>query len=236
METTIERRAQRRSSDAAKASGRTISGYAARFDLPTKIGGKNGFVEVIKPGAFARCIRQRQDVRLLINHRPDFIVSRVANQTLELAEDNLGLHFKSNVAATHYGDDLLENLRTQTLSSCSFGFSVPDGGERWSTTIDGSTGLRCELRELCDLDLDDVSVVTFPAYGGTSAVRDDDEDEEDEDDEPLAVLAATASASRSMPLELRSRIVRAIESGAMLTPEDRAVYTRALLLETKADR
>jgi hypothetical protein len=91
---------------------------------------------------------------------------------------------------------------------------------------------------LRDLDLWDCSVVTFPQYSGTSAVREADEEDDDEDDaEPLLTLAATASSSRSMPIELRSRITRVIdESRLLLTPEERAVYTAALLLETKADR
>src|SRR5580658_9908321 len=98
METAIERRYQRRSTDGAKASGRTITGYAARFDVPTAIGGKYGYIEVVKRGAFARCIRQKQDVRCLVNHNPDHIISRVANSTLNLSEDSLGLRFKANVA------------------------------------------------------------------------------------------------------------------------------------------
>jgi HK97 family phage prohead protease len=238
MQTTIERRSQRRSSDAAKATGRSISGYAARFNLPTKIGGRNGYLEMIRPGAFSRAIRQKQDVRALVNHDHNLLVGRTGNGTLTLQEDEKGLFFRCNVATTHTGDDLLSNLKNQNWSGCSYAFSIPEnGGDRWSSTIDGSTGKPCDLRELCDLDLYDVSIVTYPAYGGTSAVReDDDEDEEDPDEEKLLALSATASASRSMPVELRSRITRAIQSGGAMTPEDRAVYTRALLLETKADR
>jgi len=238
METAIERRSQKRSRDAAKTSGRMVSGYAARFDMPTKIGGTNGFIEVIRRGAFARCIRERQDVRCLLNHDPNHIVGRTTNGTLTLAEDERGLKFRCDVANTQVGNDLLENLRTQNLSGCSFSFSVPStGGDRWSSTIDGSTGKRCDLRELLSLDLYDVSTVVYPAYGGTSAVRDiDEEDDEDEDDgEPLATLAATAASSRSMPIELRSAINKAIECHVM-TPEERVIYTRALMLEIQADR
>ena len=236
----LERRYQKRSPDATKATGRTISGYAARFDLPTKIGGKNGFIEVIRRGAFSRCIRQRQDVRMLANHQ-GLPVARTINGTLSLQEDDKGLRFRCDVAQTSLGDTLLELLRTQTLSGCSFSFAVPSGGDRWSSTIDGSTGRRCDLRELLDLDLFDTSIVTYPAYGGTSALRDTDEDEddedEDEDNEPLVTLAAAASGSRSMPVELRSRITRVVDEFRLqMTPEEREVYTQGLLLETKADR
>jgi len=236
MQQEIERRSQKRSRDAAQAKDRTINGYGARFDVPTSIAEQ--YIEVIRRGAFSRAIRQKQDCKFLVNHNPDHIIARVANNTLELAEDSLGLRFKANVASTSIGDDLLENLKTQNWSSCSFSFSVPQGGDRWTQVINGNTGRRCDQRELLDLDLWDCSVVTFPQYSGTSAVRDIDEDnEEDEDNEPLVTLAAAASSSRSMPVEVRSRIMRVVdESRLLMTPEERAIYTRALMLEIKADR
>jgi HK97 family phage prohead protease len=238
MQQEIERRSQKRSRDAAKTSGTTASGYALRWDIPTQIGsGDNSFIEVVRRGACDRNIRQKKDVRCLVNHDPSLIVGRTANGTLALQEDDKGLRFKCDVANTQTGADLLENLRTQTWSGCSFGFSVPAGGDRWTTTINGNTGKRCDLRELLNIDLWDVSIVTYPQYSGTSAVRDIDEEDEDEDDaQQLLTLAATAASSRSMPIELRSAINKAIECGGAMSIEERLIYTRALMLEIQADR
>ena len=226
----IERRFQRRSREAAKATGRTITGYAARYNIATDIGGQ--FIEVIRPSAFSRAIRERQDCRFLVNHNPDHIVARVGNGTLALQEDEKGLQFRCDVASTRSGDDLLELLRTQTLSGCSFGFMVPDGGDRWSSTIDGK-GRRRDLRELCDVDLLDCSVVTYPQYSGTDArwledADPDSDDEDEEDEQQYGTLAMTAAAgSRSMPMELRSRIE------AVINQDEVALRTRAQVLLTR---
>jgi phage head maturation protease len=57
-----------------------------------------------------------------------------------------------------------ENLQSGILSECSFAFTVNPDGEAWSTLPNGRM-----LRTLKNLKLWDVSVVTSPAYGGTSA-------------------------------------------------------------------
>ena len=54
---------------------------------------------------------------------------------------------------------MLELVRTGNAGGCSFGFTVPSDGERW-------TGKRRELRAVT---LHEMSIVSaWPAYGGTS--------------------------------------------------------------------
>jgi HK97 family phage prohead protease len=217
---TAERRYSKRSPGATEAKGRTITGYAARFGVTTDISGQ--FLEVVKPGAFSRAIREKQDCRCLFNHNPDHILGRVANNTLSLSEDATGLKYRCNVALTRSGDDCLENLRVQNISGSSFGFVVPAGGDSWSVISDGN-GRRRDLRELRDVDLYDVSPVTYPQYSDTSAGVDDDGDEAD----PLRNrLALAAFASSSCPAELRSRIAQVIAQ-APLDPEEEKLLARA---------
>ena len=185
----------------AEGSSRFISGYAARFGVQTDIGGM--FREEIKPGAFARALRDKQDVNFLVNPDPSMSPARVGNGTLSLREDtDRGLYFRADVGKTTHGDDALAMIKRYDLSECSFGFGVPDGGETWSVITDGE-GRKRNLRTITDCDLYDVSSVTFPAYSGTSVSA----------DESLRArigrmfpLGAPASA----PLELRSRIAGVI--------------------------
>ena len=62
-------------------------------------------------------------------------------------------------------------IRRGDISEMSFGFAVPAGGDSWDTTID-SAGRRRDLRTLLDVNLFDVSPVTFAAYPTTSVAAD----------------------------------------------------------------
>lgn len=137
------------------AAGRKISGYAATFDSPTQI---VDFEETIRPGAFRRALFEKQDVRALFNHDPSKILGRTASGTLKLSEDSRGLHFEVELPNSPTGSDVLEAVRRGDVSGASFGFRARR--DRWNAS-------RTE-RELLDLDLYDVSPVTYPAYQATS--------------------------------------------------------------------
>jgi len=192
-----ERRFSRRSP--SEAGGRCAIGYAARFNEPADIG---EFIESIMPEAFDRALRQRHDVRFLINHDPSLLLARTTNGTLALSRDTVGLRFRAKLPETQAATDLLTLLRSQTMSQCSFGFRVPDGGDTWSKRM--HEGKMRDFREIHDCDLLDVSCVTYPAYASTSAGVDD----EDEDN-GLKSMAAVASRSNT-PAEVRSRIAAAV--------------------------
>lgn len=221
----IERRSTRGDTTRDAANSRVIVGHAARFGIVTDVAGQ--FLEKVMPGAFKRSIRERVDTAFLVNHDPSLIVGRVSNGSLSLQEDSLGLSFKCTAINTKAADDLLECLRTNTLNRCSFGFTVPEGGDRWSFAMDAQ-GNRRHLRELTDVTLMDCSVVTYPQYDGTDAAI---QEEESGLDSKLATLAAVA-ARGGTPLELRSAIARTLESSRM-SPRERELYSAALLLETE---
>ena len=139
-----------------------IEGYCATFNTVADIG---PFREVIRRGAFKRTLASDADVVMLFNHDANAILGRKSAGTLTLEEDSKGLKFSCELPDTSVSRDVYANLKAGNLKECSFGFYVngPDG-ERWSQQPDGTT-----LRELLDVTLFDSSVVTFPAYSGTSA-------------------------------------------------------------------
>lgn len=141
-----------------------ITGYAAMFNSLS--GDLGGFVEVIRPGAFTRTLAEGADIRCFFNHKDDNILGRTKSGTLRVWQDDVGLKFECDVPDTSVGRDVYASIVRGDVDQCSFGFCTPyDGsGDNWIPTND-SPGI---LRELLDVDLFDVSPVTFPAYGSTS--------------------------------------------------------------------
>lgn len=139
-----------------------LTGYAAVFHaFSDPIGGD--FVEVIRPGAFAKSLRTA-DVRFLWNHDAALPLGRVGAGNLTLAEDHHGLQFSLDLPDTATGRDLLELVRTKVIYAMSFGFNIPSGGDTWRRGSDG--GL--PIRELTTINLLEISGTTFPAYPQTS--------------------------------------------------------------------
>lgn len=135
-----------------------IRGYAAVFqELSLDLG---GWRERIAPGAFARSIADN-DVRALWDHNSQYVIGRNRAGTLELAEDERGLSIVAWPPATGWAADLLESMRRGDVDGMSFGFHVRE--DEW---VDEDGVL---VRVLRDVDLLEVSVVTFPAYLQTSA-------------------------------------------------------------------
>ena len=145
-----------------------IVGHAAVFNSQTVLAvAPDGteYREVIAPTAFDRAIRDRQDVRALIDHDQSKVIGRTSSGTLTLAVDEVGLVATVVPPDTTYARDLQVSLARGDISGMSFGFTIADGGETFErSTIDGKPYI---LRTITDLDLSDVSVVTYPAYADT---------------------------------------------------------------------
>lgn len=145
----------------ADGDGRTIDGHAAVFDKWTQIGSVRwGWKERVKSGAFAKTI-QEADVRMLLNHDSTLLLCRTKNGTLTLEEDKIGLHSVGNPANVSYADDGIELIRRGDIDGMSFGFRVVK--DEWRILADGS-----EERDILEVQLIEVSPVTFPAYPQTS--------------------------------------------------------------------
>lgn len=133
-----------------------IVGYAAVFNTWADIGG--WFRESIRPGAFAKTIREN-DIRGLVNHDENFVLGRNKAKTLSLREDDKGLATTIVPPATTWANDLLVSMKRGDVSQMSFGFIVNKAEYDFDK----------DERVLTDVTLFDVSVVTFPAYPTTSA-------------------------------------------------------------------
>lgn len=138
-----------------------ISGHAAVFDRETVIAGF--FREVIRRGAFKRAIREKQDVALLLNHEPDTVMARTSNRTLTLREDDDGLFFEATLDPRDSdAQRTFAKIERGNITQMSFGFMAKR--EVWTEPDDAP---ELPLRELLDVDLWDVSPVTYPAYDDT---------------------------------------------------------------------
>jgi phage head maturation protease len=117
--------------------GMRFTGYAAVFDKDSE---PLPFVERIKPGAFGKSLRSRNEVKMFMNHNMDMVLASTRSRTLKLKEDSQGLLAEAILPDTTAGKD----------------------GDSWSK--DG------RKRELNEIRLHEVSVVTgFPAYKDTTA-------------------------------------------------------------------
>lgn len=138
----------------------TLEGYAAVFDQASEpIGGM--FREYVDRGAFTRTLASGPDVRALVDHDPSKILGRSTAGTLRLREDSHGLLASITPPDTTVGRDIAESVRRGDVSQMSFAFSVI--GQEW----EDATETDLPQRHLVDVDLHDVSVVTYPAYTGT---------------------------------------------------------------------
>lgn len=141
---------------------KTIVGYPAIFNkLSLDLG---GFREKISPGAFTNTLDKGDDVRALVDHDPGKILGRNTSKTLKLEQNTKGLKATIKPADTQAGRDIVTSLTRGDIDGMSFGFRTIT--DKWET-IDGE-----EIRTLEEVELFDVSVVTYPAYPDTSvAVR-----------------------------------------------------------------
>lgn len=137
-----------------------LTGYAAVFEkLSVDLG---GFRERIQRGAFAKTIKDG-DIRALFNHDPNFVLARTRNNTLSLMEDDRGLRVSITPPTTTWAQDLVSSIERRDIDQMSFGFRVRrDSGEQVDTDEDGNL-----IRTLKEVQLLDVSPVTFPAYPQT---------------------------------------------------------------------
>jgi len=133
-----------------------ITGYAAVFDVWADIGG--WFREKIAPGAFKKSIKN-DDIRALMNHDSNYVLGRNKSGTLNLKEDKKGLAVEIDPVSTTWANDLMVSMKRDDVNQMSFGFTVNEADDDYNE----------DTRILRDVNLFDVSIVTFPAYPTTSA-------------------------------------------------------------------
>lgn len=137
-----------------------LAGYAAVYNsLSEELW---GFRERIAAGAFQGALKA--DVRALMNHDPNLILGRSSAGTLRLTEDERGLGFELDLPETQTARDLVVSIERKDITGMSFAFRTIK--DTWNKVASEW------LRTLLEVDLIDISPVTYPAYPDTSvAVR-----------------------------------------------------------------
>lgn len=140
-----------------ESDAKTISGYAMKFNEPSKDLG--GFTEVITPEALEEV--DFSDVYLLYNHDYSKPLASTKAGTLKLEVDEVGLKFEAELPDTSYANDVYENISSNIIDSMSFGFQLG---------VDSFTKEGKEIKRSIDkIDaLNEISIVTIPAYANTN--------------------------------------------------------------------
>jgi hypothetical protein len=122
-----------------------IEGYASLFGVTDASG------DVVERGAFARSLRARgpAGVRMLFQHDP----AEPVGTWTAMAEDSRGLRVRGELTAgVRRADDLARLIAAGAIDGLSIGFR----------TLKAARGSRGALRLIREIDLWEISLVTFP--------------------------------------------------------------------------
>lgn len=155
---TAEIRAQAPTAEGAESL--IIEGEAIVFDTPTVITDCIGsYTEIIKRGALDGA--DMSDSRLLYNHDLSRVPLARTPKTMAFTVTEHGLQFRATLPDTSEARSVYESVKRGDISGCSFGFTVPDGGDSYDP--------QTNIRTISKIDkLYEISVTPYPAYPTTS--------------------------------------------------------------------
>lgn len=135
-----------------------LEGYFIRYNEETEL--YAGVYEEVAPGAVLKSLANN-DIRCLFNHDSGVVLGRAGNKTLELKSDDKGLYGKVEINRNDpEAMAVYARIQRGDINACSFGF-VPTKQD-YENRSDGS--VKFVVREM---ELFEVSAVTFPAYPQT---------------------------------------------------------------------
>lgn len=201
-------------------SVKRTAGYTALFNVWSLDLG--GFREQIRPGAFDKTVRSRNDIKALINHDASKVIGSTRAGTLRLTIDERGLWNEKDLPDTTYANDHYVVVKRRDVRGQSFGFSVPQGGDEWNSDWTERHVLEVRLHETSD--------VTFPAYPQSSVSARSLAMFEARSGRSRDDLAAAIDALRSGSLtdELADVLTEAIQRSRGVSDEDAADTIRAI--------
>lgn len=144
--------------------GDTPSRFTGFIPFMTPSVDLGGLIERITPSAFTTTIKNGQDVRALVDHDAAKLLGRTSNQTLRMVETPNGLAVEIDIPDVSYARDMKELVRRRDVKGLSFGFKIRGGAAGQRFIKEGGT----TVRELLDVDLREISVVSQPAYVDTT--------------------------------------------------------------------
>lgn len=203
--------------------GRTLEGWASVFDAEYEIKGEyphpEGFVEVVRKGAFRRALRTQRPVILWAHGRDTN--GGIGNQPIakldEIKEDGSGLYYRATLFDVPQLALLKEGLAAGEVRGSSFRFAVEASGERWSKR--GSTHVR-ELVEFSSVP--ELGPCTFPASPAASVML-----------RANRLLAGRAAAQAEVVAACRRMDGKRPSTGRSAAGEMRREAAKALVLDAE---
>jgi HK97 family phage prohead protease len=190
--------------------GRTLEGYAAVFDTPTRIDSWEGqFDETIARGAFKKTLREKTPV-LQFDHGHDARTGSVPIGSIEqIREDAKGLFVRARLFDNPVVEPIRQAIEGGAIDGMSFRFRVLRDEWEEPSDKDRQKG-KIPQRTIREVQLFELGPVVFPAYPTTSVgVRD-------------ALAAATTPAEKMTVVgeALTDGFRRGIFQAAGLTEEE----------------
>ena len=145
-----------------------LRGYAIVYNALSEPLYGDLFRERINRGAFTKSLLENDQV-CLWGHDTRYVLGRKSAGTLILREDEKGLYFEAELPNTTWARDLKESVNRGDIKQMSFGFKVKD--DEWIDDEDIIKEYGMPIREVKEIVLHEISLVTFPAYPQTN-VRD----------------------------------------------------------------
>ena len=135
-----------------------IEGYFVVFNSETEL--FENCYEEISDKAFQNI--DLSDIRALADHDTAKVLGRTKSNTLSLTVDDKGLYGEITINKNDTeAVNLYERVKRSDIDQCSFGFNILN--ETMEQRADGTTKWT-----ITEIELFEVSVVTFPAYSDTA--------------------------------------------------------------------
>ncbi len=169
---------------ASKAESGRFEGYASLFDLRDRSG------DVVKPGAFRRTLAQKRaaDIRLLHHHKAEEPIGIWE----EVREDVRGLFVRGRlILDSPRAAEAWVLMREGAIDGLSIGYKTVRAGKT----------ARPKGRTLFDIDLWEISLVTFPLLTGARVTRLEGEEQGTDGSPPsrsVTLTSALHDAARQM--------------------------------------
>ena len=131
-----------------------FNGYASVFNVIDQ------YNDVVLPGAFHNSLSVKDNVKLLWQHSSDKPIGSISL----IKEDSVGLYIEANLLLDiKYGYEAYQLLKTNVINGLSIGYNI----------IDYDFDEEKMVRNIKEIDLWEVSLVTFPAnhYATVSEVK-----------------------------------------------------------------
>ena len=156
-------------------SGRTITGYAILFGVPSEplwSDEDSEAREIIAPEAITKELLDASDIKFTMYHDRSILLGRSnkGSGTLSYFIDEKGVGFELELPKSPNGDEALELVSRGDIAGCSFAFSTyywdRDFVELSVETVDGREFRTYTVRQITGIY--DFTLAADPAYSATS--------------------------------------------------------------------